>query len=238
MFVNCDIGERGADHPVDVKLMRLIGMANIACGGHAGDEESVAAFRRLAAEENVKISAHLSYPDRDNFGRVTIRISDSELTDSLTRQYSLMPDVTCVKFHGALYNDANTDKHLASLLTDWMTRNGIREVVTPFDSELAHAAENAGIAVLAEGFAERRYDMNPETGQLTLTPRRYPDSSITDLNEAVRQAKKMTKEGKVSAFVRTGEKTEIRECPIRTETICIHSDSVIAPELAEALRKC
>lgn len=238
MFVNCDIGERGADHPVDMKLMKLIGMANIACGGHAGDKESVEAFRRLAAEENVKVSAHLSYPDRINFGRVSMQISNRELFDSLSRQYSLMPDVTCVKFHGALYNDANTDKQLALLLTDWMVQNGIKEVVTPFDSVLARIAEESGIVVLAEGFAERRYDMNPETGQLTLTSRRYPDSSITDLNEAVCQAKKMTEEGLVAAFVRTDEKTEVRECPIRTETICIHSDSVIALDLAKALRKC
>lgn len=237
MFVNCDIGERGADHPVDKKLMTLIGMANIACGGHAGDRESVDAFRRLAEERNVKISAHLSYPDRDNFGRVSMSISPGDLCESLSRQYGLMPEIACVKFHGALYNDANVSEKLSDMLTGWMLDNGIREVVTPFDSVLSRIAGNAGIRILTEGFAERRYDFHPETGQLTLTPRRYSDSSITDLKEAVLQAKKMVEKGLVSAFVRTEEKTEIRECPIRAETICIHSDSAIAAELAEALRK-
>ena len=63
MLINCDIGERGADHPQDRELMAYIHIANIACGGHAGDETSIEAFRALAEKHEVEVSAHLSYPD-------------------------------------------------------------------------------------------------------------------------------------------------------------------------------
>ena len=75
MKVNCDIGERGADHPVDRQLMELIDIANIACGGHAGDETSIHAFCQLAEQHGVTVTAHLSYPDRENFGRRSLDIS-------------------------------------------------------------------------------------------------------------------------------------------------------------------
>ena len=137
ILINCDIGERGADHPVDMELMDHVGMANIACGGHAGDAASVEAFLRRARGRGVKVAAHLSYPDRENFGRSTIEISDEDLLASLDRQMELMREARTVKFHGALYNDANVDVRRARLLAKWMKAKGIEEVVTPFDSELA-----------------------------------------------------------------------------------------------------
>ena len=107
MVVNCDIGERGVNHPTDLKLMTLISTANIACGGHAGDRESVDAFCALADKNNVTVSAHLSYPDKENFGRISMKIDPERLADSLSEQYELMPPaVKRIKFHGALYNDA------------------------------------------------------------------------------------------------------------------------------------
>ena len=112
MKINCDIGERG-EHPVDLELMELIDIANIACGGHAGDLKTVNLFRKLAEDHGVSISAHLSYPDKENFGRKSLDISASDLKKSLSEQYSLLDDVKTVKLHGALYNDCWLNEELA-----------------------------------------------------------------------------------------------------------------------------
>ena len=137
-----------------------------------------------------------------------------------------------------LYNDAVAEGRLASFLTEWMKRNAVNEVIAPNDSALAAAARNAGIKVEAEGFAERRYIWDPRTRQLALMPRRYPEASIKNLKEAVEQSVRMVRSGEVTAFVETGGEWIERLCPIVVETVCIHSDSVIAVDLAELLRKC
>jgi 5-oxoprolinase (ATP-hydrolysing) subunit A len=234
--INCDIGERGADHPVDVELMKSIGMANIACGGHAGDAESVKAFLGRAEERGVKVAAHISYPDRENFGRTTMRLSDEDLLRSLDEQQDMMPHVKTVKFHGALYNDANVDRRLAAVLVGWMKRRGIEEIVTPFDSELAAEAKQAGIKTLTEAFAERRYAYDPGKKQLTLVNRKKSYASITDCDEAVSHVVKIVKEGRVTGHVEDATGNVIlMEVPIECETICVHSDSAIALELVRKL---
>ncbi len=236
--INCDIGERGTDHPVDILLMESIGMANIACGGHAGDAESVKAFMKRAEERGVKVAAHLSYPDRENFGRITMMLSDEDLVRSLDEQRGMMPHVKTVKFHGALYNDANVDRRLAAVLVDWMKRRGMNEVVTPFDSELASEAKQAGIKVIKEAFAERRYAYDPAKKQLTLVSRKKNYASITDCAEAVSHAVKIVKKGIVTGHVEDAHGgVVLMEVPIECETICVHSDSAIALELVKELSR-
>jgi len=234
--VNCDIGERGADNPVDIELMQYISMANIACGGHAGDEESVQAFLNRAKERGVKVSAHLSYPDKENFGRTTMSLPEEALRKTLDVQYALMPGTKTVKFHGALYNDANVDTALAGLLVRWMSENGIEEVVTLSDSELAAETKKTGLKVVAEAFAERNYSYNPQKKQLILVSRSKEYASITDCDEAVKHALKIIREGKTTAYIEDSEgKTTTTEVPIKAETICIHSDSEIALDLVKNL---
>lgn len=234
--INCDIGERGADHPVDIELIQYIGMANIACGGHAGDEASVKAFLDRVKDRGVKVAAHLSYPDRKNFGRKTISISGKELLKSLDSQWAMMPQVKTVKFHGALYNDANVDAELAKLLVGWMTKKGIKEVVTFSDSELATEARKTGLKVICEAYAERNYSYNPQKKQLTLVSRTRDYASIKDCNEAIKHATKIIREAKVAAYIEDAEGKIARiEVPIKAETICIHSDSRISLKLAKTL---
>ena len=234
--INCDIGERGADHPVDIELIQYIGMANIACGGHAGEELSVKAFLTRANDRGIMISAHLSYPDKENFGRKTISLSEEELLKALDAQHAMMYWVKTIKFHGALYNDANVDVELAKLLVRWMMKKGIEEVVTLSDSELAKETRSAGLTVIAEAFAERNYWYNPRKKQLTLVSRGKDYASITDCDEAVKHALKIIREGKTTAYIEDsqGNITGI-EVPITAETVCIHSDSEIALELAKKL---
>lgn len=236
VLINCDIGERGLNHPVDLALMDYIGMANIACGGHAGDEESVAAFMKMAAEKGIKTAAHLSYPDRAGFGRTTMSISDANLLRALHVQMALMPEAKTVKFHGALYNNANVDSRLAGLLAQWMKERGIQEVVTMFDSDLAAASIQAGLAVIREAFAERRYSYDPSRKQLALVDRKKNYARIKDPDEAIQQSLKMVKEQKVLAYLEDNAATIRRmEVPIEVDTLCIHSDSEIALELAKRL---
>lgn len=226
MKINCDIGERGANHPADRELMHHIHITNIACGGHAGDEESVAAFRALAQEHGVEISAHLSYPDRENFGRTSLEISGDTLCSALTEQRNRMPDVSIVKFHGALYNDSVSDADLAQTLTQWLVSNRISLLITPADSAMARAAAAAGIGILAEAFADRRY-VQTEDGQLQLLSRTHPQAVYETLNEALAQCRQLKEQ---HVITHSGQKVAIQ-----ADTLCIHSDSAISMPLIQAL---
>jgi UPF0271 protein len=114
-----------------------------------------------------------------------------------------------------------------------MKSREIEAVVTPFDSEVAKAAALLGLKVISEAFAERRYDYNPAKKQLTLVSRRKSYASIKDCEEAVKHVLKIVKSGKVSAYIEENDgTTTVAEVPIEAETICIHSDSEIALELA------
>jgi UPF0271 protein len=238
IILNCDIGERGVGHPVDVELMRYIDMANIACGGHSGDEKSAKAFLKMARDRNIQVSCHLSYPDVANFGRKTVVLSRPELFRSLDAQYALLPDVKTVKLHGALYNDANVNSELSGNLVEWMQTAGIKEVVTLPDSELAAEAVKKGLKVIGEGYAERNYAYNPQKKQLTLVNRSKAYASITDVDEALKHALGIINGNKVSAFVESPEGgTGNIDVPLTVETICVHSDSQIVLELVKRLKK-
>lgn len=239
MTINCDIGERGSNHPVDVALMDYINVANIACGGHAGDKDSVDFYLSLANEKCVKVTAHLSYQDKENFGRLSMDIPFEKLKDSLDQQYSLITEVKTVKFHGALYNDANINRELSEFLTKWLSTNGIKEIVTPNDSVLAECCRLADIKICSEAFAERRYIYNKETKQLLLVPRSKTYASIKNCFEAVKQSKSIILDTKVDVYSEdeSGNITSVKQ-QIIAETICIHSDSVIALQLAKELMEC
>ncbi|MDC7241506.1 MAG: LamB/YcsF family protein, partial [Spirochaetales bacterium] len=199
------------------------------------DERSVAAFRKLAQEKGVEVSAHLSYPDRENFGRTTIDITPEALLASLDEQYALMNDVKMVKFHGALYNDCAADASLAALLAGWLEKQGINRVMTPFDSELAGICAEKGMEVVPEAFAERRYAWSRESGKLSLVSRTREFASIHDLDEAVAHSKAIYLNQSVLAYEDDALMSE--PTPLQAQTICIHSDSEIALELAEALNR-
>lgn len=234
--INCDIGERGKDHPVDRALMDHIDIANIACGGHAGNAETVDAFMSLARENDVAVSAHLSYPDKDNFGRTSMVMPMDTLWTSLDEQYSLMPDVRLVKFHGALYNDSCEDSLLATQLAEWLSKKRIQCILAPRHSEMALAAKVKGIDVLAEAFAERRYQYRPGTAKLSLLARAHSLASIDDCDDAVRHAMTMVRHGFVEALVDASHGELVWEkVAMECDTLCVHSDSTIALCLAKRL---
>ncbi len=234
MRINCDIGERGPDHAIDKRLMEVIHIANLACGGHAGDGASVRAFRALAAENSVELAAHLSYPDRPNFGRRVLPMPVPALLASLQEQLALLPDVRRVKFHGALYNESCRDRDLAAALSAWLAAAGIQEILAPDDAAITLAARRQGIAVWREAFAERRYEYGETDQRLYLVDRSQPHASITDLETALAQAEEIVKRRRVSAGHPPSSHPRWRA--IKADTICIHSDSPIALDLAVRLR--
>lgn len=237
MLVNCDIGERGAKHPVDIELMQYIDIANIACGGHAGNEESIHRFYELALKNNIHITAHLSYPDKENFGRVSMQLPLEQLYESLNKQLAFMPQVKSVKLHGALYNDSCKDSLLAFQVTQWLKKNKIESVITMPDNCLAHECEKLNIQILNESFAERRYYKNSD-GKLLLVPRTKPFASIHTLEEALKQCSTITKEHCIYLIENIESKIlNYQKHALRADTICIHSDSKIALKLAKEIKK-
>lgn len=235
MRINCDIGERGPGHAVDRRLMEVIHIANLACGGHAGDRASVQAFRDLAAANGVELAAHLSYPDRANFGRQPFSMPLPALLFSLEEQLEFLPGVQRVKFHGALYNESCRDRDLAAALGAWLAAAGIREILAPDDAAIARAARGLGIAVWREAFAERRYEYDETGHRLCLVDRSRAHASIGDLETALAQAEEIVRRRRVNVNHPAGGRPRWRA--IVADTICIHSDSPIALDLAAGLRR-
>lgn len=223
--INCDIGERGRAHPIDDKLMALIDIANIACGGHAGDTGSINYYVDLAQRNDVLITSHLSYPDRENFGRKKIALTDSALINSLDQQYQLLPSGK-VKFHGALYHESSHNPQLVPLIVKWLQANEVKVIIAPPQSLLAQQATVQGFVVWYEGFIERGYQLID--GRLDLIPRGMPGAELTSISAAVNQFEQL----RAGCLL-------INNQPVTTrfDTACIHSDSEIALELAQRLKE-
>lgn len=227
--LNCDLGE---GYPHDAELMKYISSANIACGGHYGDRDSMKRTVDLAIENNVAIGAHPSYPDRENFGRKSIKIGFSELSDSITSQIDSLrriarecgSDIVHVKPHGALYNDSANDGELAAM---------IAECIGNYDSSLAlfglansvsiREGERLGLRVCGEAFADRTYDAAGK-----LTPRSEPNAFVNNSEIALGNILQLIEHSTLTAT--TGE-----SLTFRAETICIHGDGPNAVEFASRL---
>lgn len=222
--LSADLGEGS---PGEAEIWPLITSANVACGGHTGDEASMREAARLAQTYGVRFGAHPSYPDRENFGRKTMAIQPAALRDSLIEQISALnafARVEHVKPHGALYNEAHRNRILAKVIVEAMQRisPGLA-MVAPDDSQMAIAARAAGMNVIREAFADRRYESNG-----TLTPRSITGSTLT-VEESVAQAKLLVAQRAVIA--RDGTRIGIE-----FDTLCIHADMEQAVERVRAIR--
>ena len=226
IHINCDLGE-GGEH--DRELMPLISACNIACGGHAGTLETMQHTVDLAMENNVEIGAHPSYPDKENFGRTSLDIAPEELKRSIVAQILSLKQIaeaeggrlTHVKPHGALYNDAQKDEKIASVILD---------ALDEFEQPLAlYAPQNSVIANLAvgkrevifEAFADRNYEPDH-----SLVSRKKPGALLTKKEEVFEHLYEMFYHRKITC--QNGEKIACN-----ATTFCIHSDT---PNSAEILR--
>lgn len=237
--LNCDMGE-GMDS--DAQIFPFITSANIACGGHAGDVDTMRRTVELAMRHGVAIGAHPSYPDRKDFGRVDLlgkSISLSELPDFLLEQLSALQNICRefdarlrhVKPHGALYNRAAKDDEVASVIS---------RTIRDFDpslffyglsgSKMQTQAETAGLVFVSEVFADRTY--RPDG---SLTPRTEPHALIEDTRQVLQQVLKMVKEGIVDSW--TAEGRMAGTVNLRAETLCLHGDGAHAVEFAQMIRR-
>jgi Uncharacterized proteins, homologs of lactam utilization protein B len=219
--LSADLGEGS---PGEDEIWPLIHRANVACGGHTGDDDSMRIAAALAERHNVILGAHPSYPDRENFGRKSLSVSPEALRASLESQLAALArhaKVHHVKPHGALYNDAHQSRSLADVIVSALPPDVA--LVAPDSSQMAIAARAAGIKVIREAFADRRYEPDG-----SLTPRSLPGSTLT-IQEAAAQALLLAHEATVIA--RDGTRI-----PIAFDTLCLHADMPGAADRLRAIR--
>ena len=226
--LNCDMGEGMAN---DALLMPLISSANIACGYHAGDENLMQQTIELALAHQVKIGAHPSFPDRDNFGRTNMQFTAVEVTDMVKTQIELLSTIaskmnTClhhVKPHGALYNMASKDKTLsAAICTAILETNPKLVVYAQSGSALIAMAESMNLSACSEVFADRSYQSDG-----SLTPRSQAHALLQTEQEVIAQVLQMVLQQTVTA--------ENKVILVKAETICIHGDGVHALDFAKSI---
>ena len=224
--LNCDLGE-GLDD-LDALLMPHIDMASIACGGHAGDASSMSRTVDIAVIHNVDIGAHPSYPDRANFGRVSLAMAAAELSDSLHRQIQALQQcaqaagsrVRYIKPHGALYNDAGENRAILDVLLQLGADFSLPLVVP---APLRHSA--AAGALIYEAFADRAY-----TDSGTLVARRHPHAVHYSIDRIAEQVEHLV--DRQGVYSESGNWVDIQ-----ADTLCVHSDSPRALEAVGAVRR-
>ena len=232
--LSCDLGEASEENgrAVERELWTLIDAANVACGGHAGDDASMREAARTAAGRGIILGAHPSYPDRENFGRVSMKLDPRELRRALIHQLSTFAAIAAkedvavqrIKAHGALYNDAHRDRELAELLAEVVKSiDESLSIVAGDTSEMALSARERGLHVIREAFVDRRY--MPDG---SLVSRKDPDALLS-VEEAAEQAVLLATKRQVIARGGTPLSLEF-------DTLCIHADTPQAVERARAVR--
>jgi UPF0271 protein len=232
VLLNCDLGE-GEPAETTAALLAVVDLANIACGGHAGDEETMRSVVRAAGERGVRTGAHPGWPDRGNFGRAAAEVSARQLARLLAEQVGAFAraassegaPVGHVKLHGALYHLCDERTDLAEACVDWMESEleGVPLIVGA--GGLLHAvAEARGVPLLREIFAERGY-----ADEACLLPRGEPGALIDDPDKAAQR---------IGAWRATGYLTvgAAKKWLVEAETVCVHADSPRSVEIARAVR--
>jgi 5-oxoprolinase (ATP-hydrolysing) subunit A len=234
--LNCDMGElpQATVDGTQEALMCSLSSVNIACGGHAGDAQTMRKTVEQALRWKLAIGAHPGYPDRAHFGRVAMNLPAESIASSVYGQVCALAEIAekCgallvhVKAHGALYNQAAGNQEIAAAIATGVARWS-REVVLVglAGSPMLQVFRQAGFPVAAEAFADRRYERDG-----SLRSREFADALISDPTEAGRQALSIVERGTVIACDGT-------EVPVEAQTICIHSDTPGALEIAAAVAR-
>jgi len=229
--INCDLGE---GMPNDAALMPYISSANIACGFHAGDEETMRRTIALAVEHGVAIGAHPGFPDKENFGRTEMQFPEEDIVSIVSEQVYIMLDLVFalggklqhVKPHGALYNMSARNFSLATAIAQAI--HDIDENLILFGlsgSKSIEAAEVIGLKTAHEVFADRTY-----TTEGALTSRTEQNALIRDVSMMEKQVLQMIREQHVTSIDGT-------IIPLKADTICIHGDGEHAVTFAKQLHQ-
>ena len=229
--LTADLGEGGA---FDRELLSLVSSANISCGAHAGNEATISRAIELALEHKVRIGAHPSYPDRDNFGRLPLQLSFASLRDHLLSQLDSLQTIAAkhmavlshIKPHGALYNQLAKDIRLAEHVTAIVKEfNPQLTVVGMAGGYFLQVAKHEGLSTLSEVFADRRYQSDG-----SLVPRDKSNAMIVDSDEAVAQSLQLVCQKQVRSV-------DGQLVPVQADTLCIHGDSSMALIFAQKLHQ-
>lgn len=230
--LNADLGEIPEACATGDDLMRSITSANIACGGHAGDRESVRRAVAAACSSGVHVGAHPGYPDRANFGRVTMHMPPHELHRALELQMRLVADAAArcgvrmmhVKPHGALYHAVNLDPGVARTLAAAVRQvDASMMVVVQYASAALSFFRQQGLSVAQEAFIDRAYEAN---GQLRS---RMLAGALLDEEKAIAQALDIVLHHRVTAW----DGSLLTMAP---DTLCLHSDTPNAAAMARRVR--
>jgi UPF0271 protein len=229
--LNADVGEGLA---TDAELIPLVTSANIACGGHAGDQDSMYGAIYEAYSTGAKIGAHPGFPDRENFGRLEMPASAAQVEDHVDEQVHALNLIAHIqgqvlsylKLHGALYHQAGRDRTLAEAVVTVASRYymGPLPILGQAGSALEAAAKYRGVPFYAEAFADRAY-----LDDGTLAPRSLPGAVLTDETAVTAQAVRLAREG--VAISLSG-----KEIPVHCDSICLHGDGANAVALARVVR--
>ena len=228
--LNADLGEGCAN---DHALLQLVSSANIACGFHAGDAQTMRQSVLWAMEYGVAIGAHPSFPDRENFGRTAMQLPPETVYAQVVYQLGALAAIVKaeggvmqhVKPHGMLYNQAAVDPLLADAIAKAVKAvDSSLRLVGLAGSELIRAGERAGLVSRQEVFADRRYQ-----GDGTLVPRSQPDALIESDELALSQTLAMVQRQQVQA-------RDSSWVAVQADTVCVHGDGAHALDFARRLR--
>lgn len=227
--INADVGE---DIGNESDLMPFLSSCNIACGGHAGDLQTMTEVVKLAKSHNVKIGAHPSFPDKANFGRVNMKMSAADLYSSLKQQIRNLQSVLHsenaqlhhIKPHGALYNLAAKDEKTAKVIIEVVKSMAMPiQLYAPYKSVIAELAMLENIPVTFEAFADRNYNED-----LSLVSRKNNSAILLEKEAVLSHVLNIIKYQKVTSVSGV-------EVPIKAETICVHGDTKNAFEILKYL---
>ena len=234
--INCDLGEKSKHHSnkYDSDLLKIVNSANIACGYHAGDSETMNNVVKISKKNGVSIGAHPSFNDPENFGRERMNLSSSEIKKLIIDQYEILQKISLnhgdkvshIKPHGALNNMACEDINLATIIA-----NTIYEIdkdliyLVPTGSKMEKAAKKKDMKIACEIFADRNYE---DDGNLV--SRKKPHALITDPEEAKKHVLNMVKNQSLNCH--SG-----KQIPCEIDSVCIHGDNESSLATARSIRE-
>ena len=240
MDINSDLGEseKSLANGTDFELMRSITSANVACGGHAGDERTMRETVSIAKQLGVAVGAHPGYPDRENFGRIESPMSAAEVEATVRDQIAALAEIAAplgvqlvhCKPHGALYHAANKSAEVAAAIGRAVLESDEQLImVGQAGSATLTLWESMGLSCAAEAFADRAYEPDG-----ILRKRALPGALLDDPAMAARQAVDI-------ATRQIAMATDGTELKVVAQTVCIHSDTpgsvAIARAVNQALKK-
>ena len=233
--INCDLGEKSKHHSnkYDPDLLEIVNSANVACGYHAGDEETMNQVVKISKNNGVSIGAHPSFKDPENFGRERMNLSESEIKKLIIDQYEILQKIALtygeivshIKPHGALNNMACEDIELATILAKTI-KDINKDIIylVPTGSKMQEAAKKFDMKFACEIFADRNYE---DDGNLV--SRKKSHALITDPEQAKKHVLKMVQTQSLNCH--SG-----KQIPCEIDSVCIHGDNLSSLATAKSIR--